>query len=130
MSSDAPVIVVGAGLAGLACAQRLHRAGVEVVVLEASDGVGGRVRTDVVDGYRCDRGFQLLNPSYPALGPVLGAPGLAALDLQPFQAGTVVGHGRSRSVLADPRRVPRYEGNVREAADGKVRCDRDADAGP
>ena len=47
MSSDAPVIVVGAGLAGLACAQRLSRAGVEVVVLEASDGVGGRVRTDV-----------------------------------------------------------------------------------
>ncbi|SDU97000.1 Phytoene dehydrogenase-related protein [Microlunatus sagamiharensis] len=108
MSTDAPVIVVGAGLAGLACAQRLSRAGVEVVVLEASDGVGGRVRTDVVDGYRCDRGFQLLNPSYPALGPVLGEAGTRALDLQPFQAGTVVGHGRSRSVLADPRRVPRY----------------------
>ncbi|SEQ94873.1 NAD(P)/FAD-dependent oxidoreductase [Microlunatus flavus] len=108
MSTDAPVVVVGAGLAGLACAQRLSRAGVEVVVLEASDGVGGRVRTDVVDGYRCDRGFQLLNPSYPALGPVLGDAGLAALDLRPFAAGTVVGHGRTRSVLADPRREPRY----------------------
>ena len=78
MSSDAPVIVVGAGLAGLACAQRLSRAGVEVVVLEASDGVGGRVRTDVVDGYRCDRGFQLLNPSYPALPHVLGEGGIDA----------------------------------------------------
>ncbi len=108
MSSDAPVIVVGAGLAGLACAQRLAHAGVEVVVLEASDGVGGRVRTDVVDGFRCDRGFQLLNPAYPALGPVLGDDGLAALDLRAFQAGVVVGHGRRRSVLADPRRVPRY----------------------
>ena len=108
MSSDAPVIVIGAGLAGLACAQRLSRAGVDVVVLEASDGVGGRVRTDVVDGYRCDRGFQLLNPAYPALGPVLGKDGLAALDLHAFTAGAVVGHGRTRSVLADPRRAPRY----------------------
>ena len=103
MSSDAPVIVVGAGLA---CAQRLSRAGVEVVVLEASDGVGGRVRTDVVDGYRCDRGFQLLNPSYPALPHVLGEGGLAALDLHAFGAGVVVAHGRTRSVLADPRREP------------------------
>jgi phytoene dehydrogenase-like protein len=103
MSSDAPVIVVGAGLAGLACAQRLSRAGVEVVVLEASDGVGGRVRTDVVDGYRCDRGFQLLNPAYPVLPHVLE---VDELDLHPFQAGVVVAHGRGRSVLADPRREP------------------------
>ena len=101
--SDAPVIVVGAGLAGLGCAQRLSRAGVEVVVLEASDGVGGRVRTDLVDGFRCDRGFQLLNPAYPVLPHVLDVP---ALDLRPFRAGVVVAHGRSRSVLADPRREP------------------------
>ncbi|MGI3779992.1 MAG: NAD(P)/FAD-dependent oxidoreductase [Janthinobacterium lividum] len=101
--SDAPVIVVGAGLAGLACAQRLSRAGVEVVVLEASDAVGGRVRTDVVDGYRCDRGFQLLNPAYPVLPHVLA---VDALDLHPFQAGVVVAHGRDRSILADPRREP------------------------
>ena len=59
MSSD-PVIVVGAGLSGLACAQRLTAAGIEVTVLEASDAVGGRVRTDVIDGFRCDRGFQLV----------------------------------------------------------------------
>ena len=103
MSTDAPVIVVGAGLAGLACAQRLSRAGVEVVVLEASDGVGGRVRTDVVDGYRCDRGFQLLNPAYPVLKHVLE---IEALDLHPFQAGVIIAHGRTRSVLADPRREP------------------------
>jgi phytoene dehydrogenase-like protein len=65
--STSPVIVVGAGLAGLACAQRLTAAGVGVTLLEASDAVGGRVRTDVIDGFRCDRGFQLVNPSYPAL---------------------------------------------------------------
>ena len=101
--SDASVIVVGAGLAGLGCAQRLSRAGVEVVVLEASDAVGGRVRTDVVDGFRCDRGFQLLNPAYPVLKHVLD---VDALDLHAFGAGVVVAHGRSRSVLADPRREP------------------------
>ncbi|GAB2568388.1 NAD(P)/FAD-dependent oxidoreductase [Microlunatus antarcticus] len=103
MSNDAPVIVVGAGLAGLACAQHLVRSGVEVVVLEASDGVGGRVRTDVVDGFRCDRGFQLLNPAYPALKHVVD---VGALDLHAFGAGVVVAHGRTRSILADPRREP------------------------
>lgn len=103
MGGTGPVVVVGAGLAGLACAQRLSRAGVEVEVLEAGDAVGGRVRTDVVDGFRCDRGFQLLNPAYPVLQHVLD---LDAVDLRRFQAGVVVAHGSRRYVLADPRRVP------------------------
>ena len=102
MTSD-PVVVVGAGLAGLACAQRLTRAGVDVVVLESADAVGGRVRTDVVDGFRCDRGFQLLNPAYPVLERVVD---VAALDLKAFQAGVVAAHGSRHAVLADPRRVP------------------------
>ena len=102
MSSD-PVLVVGAGLSGLACAQRLAAAGLEVRVLEASDAVGGRVRTDVIDGFRCDRGFQLVNPSYPALKRVVD---LQALDLRPFRAGVRVAHGGTRSTLADPRREP------------------------
>ena len=55
----ADVVVVGAGLAGLACAGDLARAGHSVTVLEASDGPGGRVRTDHVDGFRLDRGFQI-----------------------------------------------------------------------
>ncbi|MGZ6139136.1 MAG: FAD-dependent oxidoreductase, partial [Myxococcaceae bacterium] len=54
------VVVVGAGLAGLACARALARAGVRVQVLEASDRPGGRVRTEQVDGHRIDRGFQVL----------------------------------------------------------------------
>ncbi len=95
--------MVGAGLAGLACAQRLTRAGVDVVVLEASDAVGGRVRTDVVDGFRCDRGFQLLNPAYPVLKHVIER---AALDLRPFAAGVRVATGSGHGVLADPRREP------------------------
>jgi phytoene dehydrogenase-like protein len=80
----ADVVVVGAGLAGLAAAVRLQEAGVEAIVVEASDGVGGRVRTDVVDGFRLDRGFQLLNPAYPEAQALLD---LDALDLQPFTPG-------------------------------------------
>jgi len=57
---DEPVVVVGAGLAGLSCAVALHDAGMPVQVYEASDGVGGRVRTDRVDGFTLDRGFQVV----------------------------------------------------------------------
>lgn len=99
----ASIVVVGAGLAGLACAQRLTAAGREVVVLEASDAVGGRVRTDLVDGFRCDRGFQLINPAYPVLPRVVD---VDQLDLRAFGAGVVVATEQGRSVLADPRREP------------------------
>ncbi|MET0694792.1 MAG: NAD(P)/FAD-dependent oxidoreductase [Propionibacteriaceae bacterium] len=101
---DADVIVVGAGLAGLRCASRLTELGHRVVVLEASDVVGGRVRTDVVDGFRCDRGFQLLNPSYPAVRRWVD---LDALALQSFGAGVQVRRHNGLSVVADPVREPR-----------------------
>ena len=103
MGADDPVVVVGAGLAGLACATALHRAGRPVRVLEAADGVGGRVRTDIVDGFRLDRGFQVLLTAYPEAHRQLD---LEALDLQRFDPGAVVQLGRDRSVLADPFRAP------------------------
>jgi phytoene dehydrogenase-like protein len=103
MADDDPIVVVGAGLAGLACATALHRAGRPVRVFEASDGVGGRVRTDVVDGFRLDRGFQVLLTAYPEAHRQLD---LDALDLQRFDPGAVVQLGRDRSVLADPFRAP------------------------
>ncbi len=81
------VIVIGAGLAGLQCARVLTAAGRSVRVLEASDGIGGRVRTDLVDGFRLDRGFQLLNPAYPDARSQLD---LAALGLQRFGRGVAV----------------------------------------
>ena len=62
MVEPAEVVVVGAGLAGLACARRLSAAGIDVTVLEAADRVGGRVRTEVVDGFRCDRGLPAAEP--------------------------------------------------------------------
>jgi glycine/D-amino acid oxidase-like deaminating enzyme len=103
-AAAADVVVVGAGLAGLACARHLVAAGLHTVVLDAADAIGGRVRTDVVDGFRLDRGFQVLNPAYPVLPLVLDVP---ALDLQPYEAGIAVAHGAATSILGDPRRSPR-----------------------
>jgi phytoene dehydrogenase-like protein len=97
------VIVVGAGLAGLACALRLHEAGASVRVLEASDGVGGRVRTDVVDGFRLDRGFQVLLTAYPETRRRLD---YGALDLRPFLPGALVRRSSQFHELSDPWRRP------------------------
>src|SRR3954449_5616763 len=102
MVDTGEVVVVGAGLAGLACARRLTASGVPVTVLEAADAVGGRVRTDVVDGFRCDRGFQLLNPAYPEARRVLD---LRALRLRPLPVGVIVATEGTRRLLADPRRT-------------------------
>ncbi|MFM7392667.1 MAG: FAD-dependent oxidoreductase, partial [Actinomycetota bacterium] len=61
------VVVIGAGLAGLAAARHLHAKSFSVAVLESQDDVGGRVRTDIVDGFRLDRGFQIMLSAYPEL---------------------------------------------------------------
>jgi phytoene dehydrogenase-like protein len=97
------VLVVGAGLAGLTCAVDLTRAGFECRVLEASDGVGGRVRTDRVDGYRLDRGFQILLTAYPEVRARLD---VGALDLGLFDPGAVVRVGGAFHTVADPLRRP------------------------
>jgi phytoene dehydrogenase-like protein len=97
-------VVVGAGLAGLSAAGALRRAGRTVVVLEAQDAVGGRVRTDRVDGFTLDRGFQVLLTAYPEVRERLD---LAALALREFAPGAlVVRAGRAR-VVGDPFRAPR-----------------------
>lgn len=99
------VVILGAGLAGLACALHLTRAGVEVELHEASDGVGGRARTDVVDGVLLDRGFQVLNTAYPEAKRVLD---LDALDLQPFVRGALVRYAGRLHRVADPRSAPTW----------------------
>ncbi|MEU9233902.1 NAD(P)/FAD-dependent oxidoreductase [Streptomyces subrutilus] len=98
-------IVVGAGLAGLACALDLSRSGLRVHLLEASDEVGGRMRTDRHDGFLLDRGFQVFNTSYPQVKSRIN---LRGLRLRPFTPGLLLntpGEGRVR--IADPTREPR-----------------------
>lgn len=102
---DTDVVVIGAGLAGLQSARRLERLGLRVVVLEAGDAVGGRVRTDRVDGFLCDRGFQVLNPTYPAVRDWVDVPSLA---LQRFGVGVVVRTGETTTTLAHPLRHPQH----------------------
>jgi glycine/D-amino acid oxidase-like deaminating enzyme len=101
--TDADVLVVGAGLAGLAAARHLTGVGRRVIVLEAADAVGGRVRSERIDGVTVDRGFQLLNPAYPEAQRVLDLP---ALRLRPFTAGVLLATPSGRHLVADPRREP------------------------
>ena len=97
------VIVVGAGLSGLCCARTLQRAGHQAHIYEASDGVGGRVRTDTVDGFLLDRGFQVLFTAYPAVKQEMD---LDALDLCAFDPGALICFEGKKYVVADPLRVP------------------------
>ncbi|WP_145910876.1 NAD(P)/FAD-dependent oxidoreductase [Kitasatospora viridis] len=99
-----PVIVVGAGVAGLACALDLAAAGRPVRVLEAQDGVGGRMRTDLVDGFRLDRGFQVFNTAYPQVKRRLE---LRALRLRPFTPGFLLAGRQGNHRVTDPTRRPR-----------------------
>lgn len=97
------VIIIGAGLAGLACAKLLRARDVTCVLLEASDGVGGRVRTDVSQGFSLDRGFQVLLTAYPEAQVLLD---YSSLHLQPFAPGALIQRNGARHLLADPFRRP------------------------
>ena len=98
------VIIVGAGVAGLTAARACTKAGVRVRLLEASDGVGGRVRTDrTEDGYLLDRGFQVFIEDYPEARRVLD---YEQLQLQRFWPGALVLDGESRAAVSDPLRRP------------------------
>ena len=98
-----PVVIIGAGLAGLACTRHLVRQGVDVLLLEAQDGVGGRVRTDLVDGFRLDRGFQVLQTAYPEAKRQLD---YTALQLRNFEPGALIRTNGKTVKMADPWRRP------------------------
>ena len=101
---DCDVLVIGAGLAGLRCASVLAAGGRAVTVWEADARVGGRIKTDLVDGFRCDRGFQILNPAYPEL---LRAVDVSALKLQAFDPGVAIRRTEGAAAWVHPLRAPR-----------------------
>jgi len=97
------VVIIGAGLAGLACALELIEHGVQPLLLEASDQPGGRVRTDEQDGFLLDRGFQVLQTAYPEARWLLD---YSALDLRPFRPGALIRHTGRFHRIGDPLRRP------------------------
>jgi phytoene dehydrogenase-like protein len=98
-------IIVGAGIAGLTCARHLVSGGHEVLILEATDRPGGRIKTDVIDGFLLDRGFQVLLDSYPTAQQELD---LGALNLRKFMSGALVRRNGRFHKAFDPRRHPGY----------------------
>ncbi|SRR6266498_1264453 len=103
MAGDDGIYVVGAGLAGLSCARHLLDHGINATVLEAADGVGGRVRTDVVDGFLLDRGFQMLLTAYPEARGLLD---YQALELHPFEPAALIRIDGRFVRVTDPFRQP------------------------
>ena len=103
MSSSSDVLVIGAGLAGLSAAIKLQQAGRDVRIIESSDRPGGRVTSDIIDGFICDRGFQLINSKYPAL-QALNV--IQEIDFIKAPRVIEVALGNQRRALGDPRVVP------------------------
>ena len=98
-----PVVVIGAGLAGINAAIQLQNAGREVVVLEAADRAGGRVQSDQIDGFTCDRGFQLINAKYPELAALNI---LSELDFRFADRAINIAVDDRSHRLGDPRKYP------------------------
>ena len=103
MENRSEVIIVGAGIAGLTAAKILKVAGKKVKIIEASDSIGGRVRTDEVDGFKLDRGFQVLLTAYPEAKELLD---YERLQLSNFRPGASVLRKNGITEIGDPFREP------------------------
>ena len=119
MNSSKQVYVVGAGISGLIAALELEQAGFEPIILEKSDGVGGRVRTVEIEGYRLDIGFQVLLSAYPLVNKYLD---MNALGLQKLASGAQILVNGKRYRIGDPTRdlgalLPTVFANIGSVAD-------------
>jgi phytoene dehydrogenase-like protein len=101
--SDTDVIIIGAGISGLSCAKTLMKEGLRFLILEAGQTVGGRIKSDHVDGFILDHGFQVLQTAYPETRSQLD---YGALDLQPFSPGVAVRTKEHLFYISDPIRRP------------------------
>jgi len=103
MPNSSDVLIIGAGLAGLSAAITLQEAGRDVRVIDSSDRPGGRVTSDIIDGFICDRGFQLVNANYPALQDL---DVIKEIDFIRAPRVVEVALGNDRRALGDPRVAP------------------------
>ena len=97
------VVIIGAGLAGLSCARVLQEHDIDFTLLEKTDRPGGRIKTDRVDGFQLDHGFQVLQTGYPDISKYLN---LDELELSSFPSGVAIRYDDKFHVVADPRRHP------------------------
>lgn len=118
MSEIIDVAIIGAGLAGLSCAKELKRSKVSFRIYEASDSVGGRIKTDNVDGFLLDRGFQLYNPSYSEGLKILD---YEKLNLKAFTPGVAIRDKNKLKVITDPFRSKDYKFNFLFQTPGSIR---------
>jgi phytoene dehydrogenase-like protein len=103
MSNSSEILIIGAGLAGMSAAITLQKAGRDVRIVESSDRPGGRVTSDIIDGFICDRGFQLINSKYPALQSL---DVIKEIDFIRAPRVIEVSLGNDRRALGDPRVAP------------------------
>jgi phytoene dehydrogenase-like protein len=103
MSNSSDVLIIGAGLAGLSAAISLQESGKNVRIIESSDRPGGRVTSDIIDGFICDRGFQLINSKYPAIQAL---DVIKEIDFIAAPRVIEVALGNDRRALGDPRVAP------------------------
>jgi protoporphyrinogen oxidase len=103
MENDHSIIIIGAGVAGLVAALELEKAGQSIKIIEATDSVGGRVKTDFIDGYQLDHGFQVLLTAYPEVERYLD---MNALNLKRFRPGANIHSDNKTFPLVDPLREP------------------------
>jgi len=96
---DKKIVIIGAGVSGLIAAQNLEQEGYKPVIYDKNDRVGGRVQTDYIDGFKFDKGFQILLPNYPAAEKYLN---LDLLDLNYFSAGAMVFKKNYSAKLGNP----------------------------
>jgi phytoene dehydrogenase-like protein len=97
------ITIIGAGISGLTAAVYLHKKGFKIQILEASDRAGGRIKTDIIDGFKLDRGFQVLLTEYPETKALLD---YKKLNLKRFLPGATVLYDGGQFEIADPFRRP------------------------